>query len=546
MPFREDTPDIALIHQAVEHHAAARPDQVAVDDGSRTLTYVELNLQAGRLASVLRAGGAGRNDRVGVLLGNGLEACVAVTGALKADCCYVPLHPGFPPARIAAIIEDARLQAVVTEGAHLERLGASLELVGEDARPAHLVVLGPAPGGGAPPAGVTRVSGADTLAAAPDRPPPARNVEEDLAYIMYTSGTTGRPKGVMVTHAAVTSFLRWAVGYFGLGPRDRMSNHSHLSFDLSVFDVLGGFLAGATICPLVSPGDLMAPGRFIRERRITVWFSVPSVIGMLRRSRQLTPGVFSGSLRAAIFCGEALAPDLAEAWIQTHPDVPIYNLYGPTEATVACTCHHVNADAPFRPEALVPIGRPCRDVEILILDRDSDVPAEPGTVGRIMICGTQLAAGYWRRPELTQRAFRVNPMKREIGARMYESGDLGYVGADGLLYCVGREDTQVKIMGYRIELSEIEVVFSRHPSVHEVAVVCIEPKNPRLVAAVATGPDAPADREAAEEALLDHGERFLPAYMVPKQVEFFDRLPRNANGKIDRAAIAAQVTGKPA
>src|SRR5262249_55920847 len=163
-------------------------------------------------------------------------------------------------------------------------------------------------------------------------------------------------------------------------------------------DIFGSFFAGATLCPVTATGDRAYPARFIKDRRITVWFSVPSVLGLIRSAKQLTDNAFSQHLRLAIFCGEAMAPEYASAWLATHSQIPIITLYGPTEAAIACTYHRVGEEIPFDPEKPVPIGRPCRDVEILVLKMDSDEEAEAGEIGRLMICGTQVCAGYWRRP----------------------------------------------------------------------------------------------------------------------------------------------------
>ena len=232
---------------------------------------------------------------------------------------------------------------------------------------------------------------------------------------MYTSGTTGSPKGVMLSHRNVKTFVQWGVERYEIGPSDRMSNHSAVSFDLSVFDIFGSFFGGATLCPITEFKHRAFPATFIRDRKITVWFSVPSVLGMMLRTKQLTPNAFP-DLRLALFCGEALATEYANAWIDTHPHVPIVNLYGPTEATIACAHYQLRGKQSDR----VPLGQPCRDSEILVLKQDSDELADVGEIGRLIICGSQLSPGYWRRPDLTDTVFGIHPFKKELRARAYD------------------------------------------------------------------------------------------------------------------------------
>ncbi len=516
-----------------------------MDEGDRAIRYGELARFKDQLAAVLQDLGVRRGDRVGLLIGNSIAACQSVLGVLRADACYVALDPSFPPQRLATIIVDAGIRVVLSVGACAERLAQVVAAL--DVRRCTAAVFLDVPDGQLESipvfeklrSGTDTIRGATAINAASGSRRPNRATDDELAYVMYTSGTTGKPKGVMISHANVKSFVRWAVEYFALSPSDRMSNHSSMSFDLSVFDVFGPLFAGGTICPVTTLGDRTFPGPFMAQRRITVWFSVPSVIAMLRRSGQLNQPGFAPHLRAAIFCGEALLREHAEAWIAARPDVPIYNIYGPTEATIACTHHHVNRDSPLDSSSLVAIGRPCRDVEILVLKQETDELAETAEIGRLMICGRQLAAGYWGRPDLTEQAFRPHPFKTEPGTRMYDTGDLAYRDVDGFLYCVGRRDSQVKVMGYRIELSEIDSILAGHPAVNEVATVCLHDQDTELVAAVSL--TASGRPPQIDETLLDHCAEFLPSYMVPKRIVMLEALPKNVNGKIDRAAIAKLV-----
>jgi amino acid adenylation domain-containing protein len=348
---------------------------------------------------------------------------------------------------------------------------------------------------------------------------------------MYTSGTTGPPKGVMISHKNVTSFLTWAIEYFSLTSQDRMSNHSDISFDLSVFDIFGAFYSGATLCPISQPGDFAFPANFIKDRKLTIWFSVPSVIGTLWKSGQLTEGAFSKHLRWAIFCGEALSPKYADAWIKTHPKTPICNLYGPTEATIACTYHNIGIDSSFDSNQDVPIGLPIGDTKINILDNDLKKIPGKTNIGKLTISGPQVSKGYWKKEELTNKVFISDEQ-----SRFYDSGDLAYRDENGLIHFVGRKDTQVKIRGYRVELGDIENAIVGHSAVNEVAVLFFDTPSPLLIAAVALQSEA-MDRSNNAEDILDHCERLIPSYMIPSQIDFFSELPKNVNGKIDRNSI---------
>jgi amino acid adenylation domain-containing protein len=479
---------------------------------------------------------------VGIYLENGIPAVIAMLGALRAGGCYVPVPPAFPAERSSMIAVDAELSAIVTTQEYLPRL---IELIPylELTDRVVLIVLDstiPANRGEDPYAVLTRSFGAvvDQAALAGASPPPiVSSVEEDLAYILYTSGTTGKPKGVMLSHKNVMSFLRWAVPFFELTAADRLSNHSNIGFDLSVFDIFGTLLAGGTVCPIVAAGDRAYPAGFIARRRITVWFSVPTVLGTMRAAKQLSRDLPFPDLRLAICCGETLPAEYARDWMAAHPDIPLVNLYGPTEAAIACTYHRVGMDSPFNTDHPVPIGRPCRDTEILILRQDDDAFAAANEIGRLFICGSQVCPGYWRQPELTERSFRINPYKKEFAARMYDSGDLAYRDALGVNYFVGRADSQVKYLGYRIELGDIEAALGRCSLVQEAAVVLLEAQTPMLAGAVVTA----GAIEEAEARIADHCASILPPYMVPERIVILSALPRNPNGKIDRGAIKKQV-----
>ncbi|TAN55853.1 MAG: amino acid adenylation domain-containing protein, partial [Rhodospirillales bacterium] len=509
-----------------------QPTAPAVDEAGTVWTYGALSAQMRRLAALLRRLGIERNDRVAVLMDNGAFAYQALLGILAADACFVPFNPGFPALRLADIAAQAEPKAVVTLAEHLPLLADVLGHANVEASPFVIVLDADSPpetSAAIPPSHL--LTGADVAKESADYVAP-RNREEDLAYILFTSGTTGRPKGVMLSHRAVMSVLAWSVELWRLSPADRFANHSRLTFDVSMFDIFAGFLAGGTVCPVKGAKDLTFPGDFIRSQKITVWCSVPGVIGMMIKSRQLAAGPFA-DLRLALFIGEALQTPWAAEWRKLQPDVPIWNTYGPTEAAIFCTSFQIDVDAPLDTARPVPIGKPSTDCELFVLKTDCDELAAPGEVGRLMITGTQLANGYWRAPEITAKAFRPNPFKRDLGTLMYDTGDLALINERGHLVWMGRADSQVKVRGYRVELGEIETVLHAAPEVHD-AVVMLSASGNELVAAVI--PEH-GHEEVSEEVLQAFLSHQLPSYMIPARFQFLKDFPRNDNGKVDRRKI---------
>jgi non-ribosomal peptide synthetase component F len=322
-------------------------------------------------------------------------------------------------------------------------------------------------------------------------------------------------------------------GQFGITQADRLSGHASPTFDISVHDIFGAFFSGASVHPLETQAQKAFPGPFIASRGITCWNSVPSVISMMLRSRQLTRGAFP-SLRMAVFAGEPLAPALAEAWKDALPHCDLYNNYGPTEATVVVTCHLVDRVEPGLP---IPIGRPTSPTECLILRPDADEPAAPGQHGRLLVRGGQVSAGYWRRPELTAGSFRPNPLQPDINDIVYDTGDLAFRDEAGVIHYLGRADEQVKIRGQRVEPGEVEAALAGLPGVMEVVVLAVPGKQELELVACVSGSAVSAEGEG--EALLERLSAVLPPYMLPHRVLFFPEMPVNSNGKTDRAALRA-------
>jgi amino acid adenylation domain-containing protein len=361
----------------------------------------------------------------------------------------------------------------------------------------------------------------------------SQSTPDDPAHILFTSGSTGTPKGVVITHANVVHFIDWAVRYFAMGPDDRVSAHPPLHFDLSFFDLFGAFAAGASV-HLVPAALSVLPGRladFIRERELTQWFSVPSVLAYLAQLDAVRHGDFP-SLKRVLWCGDVLATPVLQHWMARVPHATYTNLYGPTETTIASSYYRVPA-RPEDPRADVPIGVACDGEELLVLD-EALQPVAPGAVGILYISGVGLAPGYWGDGRETEAAFRPHPTR--AGQRLYRTGDLARIDERGLAHFLGRGDSQVKSRGYRIELGEIEAALNTAPGVHESAVVAVGTDG--FEGAEICGAYVPhAGSGVTPASLRRHLQRMVPAYMVPSRWLAVDGLPRTGNGKTDRREL---------
>ncbi|MGH7545398.1 MAG: AMP-binding protein, partial [Gemmatimonadota bacterium] len=339
--------------------------------------------------------------------------------------------------------------------------------------------------------------------------------------------------------ANVSPFIDWALRKLGIGPGERCSGHSPLHFDLSVLDLFGTLAAGAEL-HLVPPAVSAFPNRlaeFIRETRLTQWFSVPSVLNLAAKFDAVRQNDFP-DLRRLLWCGEVFPTPALRYWMTRLPHVSFTNLYGPTEATIASS-HYTVPEAPDDDRASIPIGTACDGEELLVLDEDLR-PVPPGEVGDLYIGGVGLSPGYWRDPEKTQAAFRPRPGGRPSD-RIYRTGDLARVGADGLVYFLGRADTQIKSRGYRIELGEIEAALNAIEDLAECAVLGV-PTDGFEGTAIACAYVPKPGTDVTPARLRTALAATLPSYMLPARWVAYPRLPKNANGKIDRRGLQEAFT----
>ncbi|HSK77339.1 MAG TPA: amino acid adenylation domain-containing protein [Thermoanaerobaculia bacterium] len=504
----------ATLHGLVEAQVERTPEAVAVVFGGESLSYAELDRRAGWLAWRLRRLGVGPEVRVGICAERSLELVIGLLGILKAGGAYVPLDPGYPDARLALVIEDARPPVVLAQGSLGERLD---KLLAEGASVLDLAAASSGEGG------ALRLGGG----AGPD----------NAAYVLFTSGSTGRPKGAVNTHRGIVNRLLWMQSAYGLTAEDRVLQKTPFGFDVSVWEFFWPLVAGARLVVALPGGhqDSAYLVRTIAGSGITHLHFVPSMLCAFLEE----PGMEAVSgLRRVIASGEALPPDLARRFHEGlgARGVELHNLYGPTEAAVDVTFHACRPG-----EERVPIGRPVARTRIRLLDRDGRlVPA--GVAGELHIGGVQVGRGYLDRADLTAERFVPDPWG-EAGARLYRTGDLARHLPDGEVEYLGRIDHQVKVRGVRIELGEIEAALAAHPGVAQTVVVAREdrPGEPRLVACF-----VPRNGEITAAELRGFLAVRLPGVMLPAAFVPLETLPLTPNGKIDRRALPVPAAGRPA
>jgi amino acid adenylation domain-containing protein len=523
------------LHDCVTEAARSRPDARALIGEDRTFTYAELDDYSNRLAWVLRSHGCERGHRVALLMPNSAHAVATLLGVLKAGCAYVPLDPSGGVVRIADMLRQCEPKVLIANG-------CAPQLVEDlDTRGVVTGWLGPADPAPRP----TDFTLAD-IAAAPSDLPVSDVGPDDLAYILFTSGTTGSPKGVPVRHRSARAFRDWSVRQFGLGPDDRVSGHTALTFDLSIFDIFTTFGAGAELHLVPKRVRLMPHevARFIEERELTLWFSVPSQLAYVARFDALADADV-GSLRHVAWCGDVLTTPSLLYWKRRLPGVTFTNLYGPTETTVASS-YHVVPDSFDDPGATIPIGTACTGEELLVLDEHL-VGVPEGAVGDLYIGGIGLSPGYWRDLVRTEEAFIQDPRSADGSERLYRTGDRGRLGPGGAVEFLGRADFQIKTGGYRVEPAEVERAVLALPKVTACVVVAVTVDDFSGNAVGCVYVPSPGTAPRASEMKKQLADA-LPAYMVPSRWLALAELPLDSRGKVDRARARSlmKTPGAPA
>jgi amino acid adenylation domain-containing protein len=525
-----------LLHHLLVESAARHPEREAVRIDGRGLTYAELDALTNQVARALKASGVRRGDRVGIYVHKSFASIISIFGILKAGGVYVPLDPGAPVKRLAYITRNCDVRVLLSS---TEKL-SSLTQFFEEQTPIEIVVLTDTPEMEPPqlPAPAQLVGWSDVLHLDRSSLPENGNIETDLAYILYTSGSTGDPKGVMISHRTIFTFINWCHDTFHVTHEDRATSHAPLHFDLSTFDIFVTIKAGGTVVLIpeklsIFPIKLV---ELIQEERITITYMVPSILSLIVNYGKLS-GYDTSSLRLVLFAGEVFPIKYLRRLVEAIPQADYYNLYGPTETNV-CTYYKVQP-RDLAPDCTnpVPIGIACENMEVFAVDEQEHLITQPGQEGELWVRGSCIAEGYWGDPEKTARNFVRNVFQENFHETAYRTGDIVTLDEEGANWIyVGRRDHMIKSRGYRIELGEIESALYAHTGVKEAAVVAIPDDliGNRIKAFV-----APLERNGlTEKELLEFCSQRLPRYMVPEKVELWEDLPKTSTGKVNRQLLA--------
>jgi len=489
---------VMSLAQLVADSAAANPHALAVSSPQAQLTYGELDRLANVIARALRQAGVARGSRVALWTEKSVQVVAAMQAILRLGAAYVPIDPFNPPARVQLILRDCAVSAIVS-------------------RPALLASL-PEPFN-APAFDIATLAGeAAMLSTGPVETPSVS--ANDNAFILYTSGSTGIPKGVCLSHRNALAFVQWAVAETRATAGDIFWSHAPFHFDLSVFDLYAAFSVGAAV-HLIPESVAAAPAllnEFVRRHRISIWYSVPSALSLMIEDTTFAESC-RPSLRVILFAGEVFPVKHLAKLHALDPEARLLNLYGPTETNV-CTWYEVR-EQDFLGAETIPIGKACSGDRVWARKADGS-EAQLGEEGELLVEGPSVMLGYWGRPPR--------------GAAPYATGDRVRLRDDGNYVYLGRIDHMVKVRGFRVELGEIEAALLAHPRISEAAVVMVgSGLSLRLIAFIACGgKPAPAFLE-----MKRHSAERLARYMIPDDFRSLDQLPRTSTGKIDRTALAA-------
>jgi amino acid adenylation domain-containing protein len=519
-----------LLHHLLTLSAGRFPDNTAVTFNDQSVSYYELNQLTNKLANILRKNGINRGDRVGIYINKSIQSIISIFGILKAGAVYVPLDSKAPLSRISYIIQNCAISGILTS---LKKINDITKLIFGQESIKFIVNTDNSPCDTSQ-LGIKIIEWEAVIKESNiwidyDSP-----IETDLAYILYTSGSTGVPKGVMISHLNSLTFIRWVQSTFDINSNDVLSSHAPLHFDLSILDIFGAIQAGATIAlvPEMLSAFPMKLVDWVYENRITIWYSVPSILIMMLLHGSITRHKFE-RLRTIIFAGEVFPVKHLRNLMAEFPNVDFFNLYGPTETNVI-TYYKVDNIPPDRENPL-PIGKACSNMQVFAIQDNGEIVNTPGVEGELYARGSCIAQGYWNDPEKSSKNFLWNPLQMNYQERCYRTGDIVTMDANGDFIFKSRRDHMIKSRGYRIEIGEIEAALYANPAIKESAVVAIPDEliGNKIKAFVVL--NSGHDMDAA--ILRAYCSKKIPQYMIPEEIEFCHTLPRTSSGKTDKLAL---------
>jgi len=519
------------VHYNLAHpfYESARnfPQNLALSVAESRFTYAALRERVQPVARWLRTHSKSPTPRVGILASRTPETYIGILATCWAGGTYVPLSPKYPEERLLQHFDRIALDALILDASGLPLLTDCVLSRG----PRNILLPGASASSGRNLAGGGRItlSGSDALAPFDPADKPVEISPDHTAYIIFTSGTTGIPKGVMITASAVAQFVEAMQLQYSIQPTDRMAGITDITFDISVFDLFVTWKYGAALL-VVPPTQMMAPSAFIQRQNPTIVFTVPSIAASLQRMKLLKPNSMP-SLRYSFFAGEPLPVASAAQWKEAAPNSVVDNLFGPTEATVVCIGQRFHGPENATPKrGVVAIGKPFPAMDAAIVDAASLTFLPDGENGELLLTGPQLSSGYFDDADATSKRFPTL-----AGKRWYRTGDLAYRDSSGIFHHLGRLDNQVKVLGLRVELEEIEAHLREVYETDSVAAIAwpVEHGSASGIVAFVSGRIGADDPSL--KALI---KKRLPSYMVPSSIRHIDSIPLNANGKVNRKELA--------
>ena len=493
-----------------------------------SVTFGELVIASNQLANCLISYGLRRQDRVVFCLERSINSIFAIAGILKADSIYVPIDAKSPLKRLGKIITDCQPSFIICDSLTIKNI---LQVVSNIKITPKIIVMGA--NNDQLDIRTKGLIDQDLIERCDKSNLKYRNIDTDIAYILYTSGSTGDPKGVMISHLNIRNYIEWAIDCIGITEKDNILSTAPFHFDMSTFDIYCAMKAGAKLC-ITPESYLLFPSKLVKlieAEKITVWKAISSLLMYLVKTKSIDRGRVE-NLKKIIFAGEILPTKYIVEWMKIYPDKIFYNGYGPTEATGISTYYKLER-IPENIREPIPIGKPCLNTEVLLLKKDNSL-AQQGEIGELCIKGSGLSKGYWNDSQKTAESFVTNPVTKIAGDLIYRTGDLAKLNSNGDFEFIGRKDHQIKHLGYRIELFEIENAILSINCVNDTAAILttsLEYDLPELIAFIEL-----KDGISKADVKVKLKKK-LPHYMLPQRLIQMDNILRTDRGKIDRQAL---------